>query len=169
MNIDKLNNLNKQTLISEFLKCCGSDKWANLLANKIPFTSLEDLFEKSDEIWKTLGKTDYLEAFSQHPKIGDIESLAKKFANTKDWAENEQSGVNEASNEIIQELATYNGYYDSKFGYIFIVCATGKSAQAMLGILKTRLKNEPEQELKVAADEQNKITKIRLEKLLSSL
>lgn len=169
MAIEKLNQLNKETLKEEFLKCCGAAKWADLLSTQTPFVSKEDLFEKSDSIWQNMSKEDYLEAFSQHPKIGDIESLAKKFANTKDWAENEQSGVNEATQEVIQELATYNEYYDNKFGYIFIVCATGKSAQAMLGMLKTRLKNEPDQELKVAADEQNKITKIRLEKLINSL
>lgn len=169
MAIEKLNQLNKETLKEEFLKCCGATKWADLLSTQTPFNSKEDLFEKSDSIWQNMSKEDYLEAFSQHPKIGDIESLAKKFANTKDWAENEQSGVNEATQEVIQELATYNEYYDNKFGYIFIVCATGKSAQAMLGMLKTRLKNEPDQELKVAVDEQNKITKIRLEKLINSL
>jgi len=168
MTIEKLNQLDKNTLKQELLKCCGANKWADNLANEIPFESEKDLFDKSDKIWNSLDKEDYLEAFAQHPKIGDINSLAKKFANTKGWAENEQSGVNSANNLTIQELATFNNTYDEKFGYIFIVCATGKSAQEMLDILKSRIDNDSEKELKIAGDEQNKITKIRLEKLLKS-
>ena len=168
MNINKLNDLDNNSLKTEFLKCCGSDNWAKKLSELKPFNSEKDLFEKSDEIWNKLEKSDFIEAFSQHPKIGDIDSLAKKFANTKEWAEGEQSGVNSASNQIIMELAESNKLYEEKFGYIFIVCATGKSAKEMLDILKSRIDNDQNQELKIAAEEQNKITKLRLEKLLQS-
>lgn len=169
MSIEKLNSLEKNTLKEEFLKCCGSNNWAENLVNEFPFESEQELFSKSDNVWNSLNKNDYLEAFSQHPKIGDINSLAKKFANTKGWAENEQSGVNSANQQVIEELAEYNDIYDKRFGYIFIVCATGKSAQEMLDILKSRVDNDAEKELKIASEEQNKITKIRLEKLLKSL
>lgn len=168
MSIENLNQLDNNQLKSEFLKCCGSNNWAEELTKRKPFNSEEELYKKSDEIWNSLTKDDWLEAFKQHPKIGDINSLAKKFANTKQWAENEQSGVNAATNQVIEELAKYNNDYDQRFGYIFIVCATGKSAQEMLDILKSRIDNEPDKELKIAGEEQNKITKIRLDKLLKS-
>ncbi|MFN8575225.1 MAG: 2-oxo-4-hydroxy-4-carboxy-5-ureidoimidazoline decarboxylase [Candidatus Sericytochromatia bacterium] len=169
MSIEKLNSLEKNILKEEFFKCCGSNNWVKGLLKESPFNSQEELFNKSDKVWNSLNKSDYLEAFAQHPKIGDINSLAKKFANTKGWAENEQSGVNSANQQVIEELAKYNDIYDKRFGYIFIVCATGKSAQEMLDILKSRIDNDSEKELKIAGDEQNKITKIRLEKLLKSL
>ena len=95
-----------------------------------------------------------------------MESLAKKFASTAEWAYGEQSGVNIAAKETIEALAEANRLYEEKFGYIFIVCATGKSAEEMLGLLQSRLKNSPNEEIQIAADEQNMITKLRLEKLL---
>jgi 2-oxo-4-hydroxy-4-carboxy-5-ureidoimidazoline decarboxylase len=106
-----------------------------------------------------------LEAFEQHPKIGDINSLKKQYANTVAWASNEQAGVDAASDEVLQALAKGNDDYERKFGYIFIVCATGKSAGEMLELLQSRLTNDPESEIKIGAEEQNKITKLRLEKL----
>ena len=109
---------------------------------------------------------DWKEAFSHHPKIGDLESLKKKFSSTAGWASDEQSGVNTASQQIIEALADGNKKYEEKFGYIFIVCAAGKSAEEMLAIFKSRLQNSPEVEIEIAADEQNKITKLRIEKLL---
>ncbi len=112
-----------------------------------PYMGEDELFHYSDKIWFDLAKDDWLEAFSHHPKIGDIESLSKKFADTKQWAEGEQSGVNTASQEILQALAHGNLAYEDKFGYIFIVCATGKSAGEMLEILQERLKNDTEAEI----------------------
>lgn len=166
MNLEELNKLSKETLTEELIKCCGSHTWANALAKETPFSSKEELMNKSDEIWSNVAKEDILEAFLHHPKIGDIESLSKKFANTKAWAEGEQSGVNSANMEVLEALAKGNKDYEEKFGYIFIVCATGKTASEMLEILQARLPNEPEKELAIASNEQNKITKIRLEKLL---
>lgn len=169
MSIEKLNNTDNKILKEEFLKCCGSNSWAEKLVEQRPFSDQEDLFKKSDNIWERMEKDDFLEAFAQHPKIGDINSLAKRFAHTKQWAENEQSGVDSAPDKTIEELAEYNKKYEDKYSYIFIVCATGKSAQEMLEILKSRIDNDPQLELKTAANEQNKITKIRLEKLLMVL
>jgi 2-oxo-4-hydroxy-4-carboxy-5-ureidoimidazoline decarboxylase len=132
-----------------------------------PFASVESLYETADKVWIWLYEEDWLEAFTHHPKIGDIDSLRAKFANTKAWAEGEQSGVEAASEEVLQGLAAGNSAYEAKFGYIFIVCATGKSAGEMLAILNSRLPNDPAVELQLAAVEQQKITRIRLEKLLS--
>ena len=129
--------------------------------------SLEELLEKAEEIWYECSEDDWKEAFAHHPKIGDVESLTKKFASTAQWASGEQSGVNTATEESITALAEGNHLYEEKFGYIFIVCATGKSAEEMLTLLRDRLKNNPEKEIKIAAAEQNKITKLRLQKLIA--
>lgn len=155
-------NLDKESLV----KCCGSKKWLNEMIQSAPFKSIEDIFHKSEKIWYSLDTDDWLEAFSHHPKIGDLNSLQKKFSGTKELAGNEQSGINSASADILKELAKLNKDYENKFGYIFIVCASGKSAVEMLDIIKNRINNSPEVEIKIAMEEQNKITKLRLEKLL---
>ena len=131
-----------------------------------PADDLVELLEDAEEQWFKCSEEDWKEAFAHHPKIGDIDSLKKKFASTAKWASAEQSGVNTASENTIEALAEGNKKYEDKFGYIFIVCATGKSAEEMLGILESRLQNDPKEEIEIAADEQNKITKLRLEKLL---
>lgn len=167
MTLEELNNLSQQEAFDELFKCCGCTNWANKLSAQRPFESIQDLFSKSDQLWAGATKEDGLEAFQHHPKIGDIKSLEKKFASTKEWAGGEQAGVNTASQVVLQELAKGNADYEHKFGYIFIVCATGKSAEEMLALLNNRLGNDAETELKIAMGEQNKITKIRLEKLVA--
>ena len=131
-----------------------------------PADDLVELLEDAEEQWFKCSEQDWKEAFSQHPKIGDIDSLNKKFSDTAHWASDEQSGTSGASAETIKVLVEANKKYEEKFGYIFIVCATGKTADEMLAMLQTRLQNSPEVEIEIAADEQNKITKLRLEKLL---
>ena len=132
----------------------------------IPADDMIELLEDAEEQWWQCNEDDWKEAFRHHPKIGDVGSLAKKFASTAQWASGEQSGVHAAAKETIEALAEGNRLYEEKFGYIFIVCATGKSADEMLNLLRSRLGNSPGDEIKIAADEQNKITKLRIEKLL---
>jgi 2-oxo-4-hydroxy-4-carboxy-5-ureidoimidazoline decarboxylase len=132
----------------------------------VPADDMIELLEDAEDQWWQCSEDDWKEAFSHHPKIGDVESLTKKFASTAHWASGEQSGVGIASKETIEALAEGNRLYEEKFGYIFIVCATGKSAEEMLEMLQSRLENNPAEEIKIAADEQNKITKLRIEKLL---
>jgi 2-oxo-4-hydroxy-4-carboxy-5-ureidoimidazoline decarboxylase len=167
MTLQELNDLDKQVRLEKLLTCCGSQTWANGLNELFPCLSISELVEKSDACWEKVGREDILEAFNHHPKIGDISSLEKKFATTKDWAGNEQSGVNAASQDVLYQLKKGNDDYEEKFGYIFIVCATGKSASEMLEILMSRIPNSLEKELPIAAAEQNKITHIRLHKLLA--
>ncbi|HLG41160.1 MAG TPA: 2-oxo-4-hydroxy-4-carboxy-5-ureidoimidazoline decarboxylase [Chitinophagaceae bacterium] len=166
MTLHELNTLPKQQLKEELAKCCGSSAWVNKMLPFFPADDLVELLEDAEEQWYQCSEEDWKEAFSYHPKIGDSESLKKKFASTAQLASGEQSGVNTASQKIIEALADGNKKYEDKFGYIFIVCATGKSADEMLEILQTRLKNDLKDEIETAADEQNKITKLRLEKLL---
>lgn len=167
MNLTELNNLSTTQLKEELTKCCGSSGWVDKMINNRPFKDKEQLMQQALKNWFSLNENDWLEAFDHHPKIGDVTSLKKKFENTAQWAAGEQSSVNLASEKIIQQLAQYNTDYEKKFGFIFIVCATGKSAEEMLELLKARIKNDRGTEIKIAAEEQNKITLLRLEKLLA--
>tara|TARA_B100001093_G_C26670489_1_gene945961 strand:+ start:569 stop:1075 length:507 start_codon:yes stop_codon:yes gene_type:complete len=162
-----LSTQDLETRKATLFRCCGSTRWADRMADSAPFSSRNDLHHVAIQIWNSLEKEDYLEAFKAHPQIGaSVEELRKKFQKTSDWSSGEQSGMQEASEETIQSLKVANAQYLDRFGYIFIVCATGKSAEEMLGIIQARLPNDPETELLIAAKEQEKITTIRLEKLL---
>ena len=165
LDLQKLNSLSETAFQEALTRCCGSHRWVEAMQSHRPFADMDALLKAAEKTWWGLSREDWLEAFQHHPKIGDINNLRAKFANTKDWAQNEQSGVDSASEDVIQALAEGNTVYETKFGHIFIVCATGKTASEMLEILQSRLPNPPEEELRVAAGEQNKITRLRLEKL----
>jgi 2-oxo-4-hydroxy-4-carboxy-5-ureidoimidazoline decarboxylase len=168
MTLHELNTLPRQQLIEELTKCCGSPAWVNKMLPFFPADDMVELLEDAEEQWWKCSEEDWKEAFAHHPKIGDIDSLKKKFASTAQWASGEQSGVNTASRQTIEALAEGNKKYEEKFGYIFIVCATGKSAEEMLEMLQARLLNDPKDEMEIAADEQIKITQLRLGKLLDT-
>jgi len=165
MTISEFNNLDKVQAFTQLFKCCGSTNWAKNLVEKIPFQNIESLKEISNQIWNLCDEKDFLEAFTHHPKIGDVKSLELKFTSTKTWAAGEQASVGQASFETINLLAEKNQEYENKFGFIFIVCATGKTAEQMLELLIQRLPNTIEKEIAIAATEQNKITHIRIDKL----
>ncbi|HYQ85949.1 MAG TPA: 2-oxo-4-hydroxy-4-carboxy-5-ureidoimidazoline decarboxylase [Bacteroidota bacterium] len=167
MTLDRLNSLPAAEAHSEFLRCCGSDRWAGAMTARRPFSSRENLLQIADELWKSMASEDWIQAFSSHPKIGDLKNLQEKFAATAGMATDEQSGVRGAPDAVLVELADSNRLYEEKFGYIFIVCATGKSAPEMLGLLKRRINNDPATELRVAAAEQSGIMILRLEKLFA--
>ncbi|THU40623.1 2-oxo-4-hydroxy-4-carboxy-5-ureidoimidazoline decarboxylase [Niastella caeni] len=159
---DHLEIEEKRMLLQQ---CCGSTAWVNNMLASLPAEDLVDLLEIAEEQWYVCHEQDWREAFAHHPKIGDIDALKEKFAATAHLAEGEQSSVKEASQLTLQQLADGNEAYEKRFGYIFIVCATGKSADEMLQLLNQRLYNNPEVEIQIAMEEQNKITKLRLEKL----
>ena len=144
------------------MRCCGSRAWADGMLLGRPFPDRNALFLAASEKWLGLGEKDWLEAFSHHPKIGDRNLGAAK------WESQEQRGAQGASEENLRALATGNEQYQRKFGFIFLVCATGKTAEEMLGMLRLRMHNEPRIEIRVAMREQEMITRIRLEKLLNS-
>ncbi|MEO5969202.1 MAG: 2-oxo-4-hydroxy-4-carboxy-5-ureidoimidazoline decarboxylase [Bdellovibrionia bacterium] len=168
MTLDKLNTLTPNEAEAAFSKCCGSSKWVAQMISSRPFSNKEKLLETATKIWNSLAHSDWLEAFSHHPRIGKIEDLEAKFSTTQAWATEEQKGVQGAPQNIIQNLARENLNYENLFGHVFLVCATGKTAEEMLSLLRIRIKNPPSAELNIAAQEQNKITHIRLEKLLSN-
>jgi len=167
MTLLEFNNLPNQKAEEELFKCCGSKNWAKAMLDQRPFRDLDEIDRKATALWMNCDKQDFLEAFTHHPRIGNLKSLEAKFGSTSDWASEEQGSVATAQQKILEQLASANDHYLEKFGYIFIVFATGKSAPEMLEILKKRLNNDPDQEMKIASGEQMKITLIRLKKLLS--
>jgi 2-oxo-4-hydroxy-4-carboxy-5-ureidoimidazoline decarboxylase len=167
MTLHELNILPTDELKEALLKCCGSNTWVEKMLVFFPADDMVELLNDAEDEWYACSEADWLEAFTHHPKIGDVASLTKKFAATAQWASSEQSAVNTASQQIIEALAKGNDDYENKFGFIFIVCATGKSAEEMLALLQARLPNEKPAEIKIAMEEQNKITQLRLQKLLA--
>jgi OHCU decarboxylase len=167
-DLEQLNLLSAKEAESEFLKCCGSPRWARQMASARHFESFNELSETAERVWWSLEPHDWLEAFRSHPKIGEQKAEATTSDEAKRWSEAEQSGVRQAAAQTMQALADLNHKYEEKFGYIFIVCASGKSSDEMLAILRSRLGNNPDEELRVAAAEQAKITKLRLMKLVGS-
>ena len=167
MSIAEFDHLDIEKKKEILKQCCGSPAWVEKMLTIPPAEDLIDLFEDAEEKWDECNEADWKEAFSHHPRIGDINSLTGKFASTANWAGEEQSLVKEATKQVLQSLAEGNKLYEEKFGYIFIVCATGKSPEEMLGGLTARLHNSPAEEIKIAMEEQNKITKLRLEKLFT--
>jgi 2-oxo-4-hydroxy-4-carboxy-5-ureidoimidazoline decarboxylase len=147
-------------------RCCGSVRWARAMAARRPFESDAALFAAADEEWAKAGRDDILEALAHHPRIGaNVDELRQKYASTASWAANEQAGAAAASEETLLALRDANERYHARFGYVFVVCATGKSAGEMLAILRSRIDNAPDTELRIAAEQQHLITRIRLEKL----
>ena len=168
MTLEELNELGSEEAVTELTKCCGTHNWVDRMVSSRPFEDQDALFDTAEEYWFDGSESDWLEAFTHHPKIGDVDSLSKKYANTKAWAGTEQKSVDTAPMEVIEKLAKLNSLYEHTFGFIFIVCATGKTAEEMLEILESRIDNEHQEELKIAMGEQHKITTLRLKKLITS-
>jgi OHCU decarboxylase len=131
-----------------------------------PFENVEDLLNKADREWWSLSERDWLEAFRAHPRIGEQVAAQSKAA--QEWSAQEQLGAKDASPARMAALAVGNRKYEERFGFIFIICATGKTSDEMLAALNSRLRNELQSELRIAAEEQRKITRLRLKKLLST-
>lgn len=161
MTLAELNALPRYRAEEEFLKCCGSKAWARGMARRRPFLTFDRLSKAAGEIWWQLDSAEWLEAFRAHPQIGE-----RKAQTQTGWSSQEQSGMNRASTAVAGALEQGNQEYLAKFGFIFIVYASGKTAEEMLDNLRSRLTNPTEQELRVAAEEQNKITLSRLKRLL---
>ena len=162
--LDPINEAEQIDAVSMFRECCASIRWATLMTLARPFASEYELINTADAIWRDLRDADWLEAFSAHPRIGETKAADTQSAQ---WSAGEQAGMKSADESLTQELAEANREYYDKFGFIFIVCATGKSAEEMLQLCRSRLDNDPETEIRIAAGEQQKITEIRLKKLLA--
>ncbi|REL27610.1 2-oxo-4-hydroxy-4-carboxy-5-ureidoimidazoline decarboxylase [Thalassotalea euphylliae] len=166
MTIAEFNALTEAQAYAALERCCVAPRWVESMLAARPFTSSHALLDKAEQIWQQLGERDYLAAFEGHPQIGDVSTLSAKFANTATQAGHEQSGMGQANAQVLEEMVVLNKAYLAKFGFIFIVCATGKSATEMLELIRQRIDNDAATELAIAAGEQAKITRIRLEKLV---
>jgi len=159
MTLRELNGLAPSDADREFLRCCGSSRWAGAMTAARPFESVSAMQIRGAAIWQSLERQDWLEAFAAHPRIGEQR-------NASSWSTTEQSGMQSADAESKLRMARLNAEYESRFGYIFIVCATGKSPHDMLSLLVARLTHDAATELPIAAGEQRKITALRLAKLV---
>jgi allantoicase len=159
----RFNQLGAKPAIKVFLDCCGSTKWAEQVAKLMPFRGEDELFAAADSIWWSLSHKDWLEAFHHHPPIGGKKAKGHQSEVAKKLSKGEQSTAQTAPSEVLRALKDANKLFTEKFGYVFLICATGKTSEEILSSLKQRLDNDPETELRVAAGEQNKITRIRLE------
>ena len=166
--IERLNALPAGEAEEALRACCGSPEWARRMAAARPFASEDALLALAEEVWWELEEADWLEAFRSHPRIGEREAEAGQTERERGWSAGEQAGAEAADGETRAALAAGNRAYEERFGFIYIVCATGKSAEEMLSILSARLANDPATELRVAAGEQARITAIRLHKLMAS-
>jgi OHCU decarboxylase len=166
-NLEILNALPPEVARAALLACCGSCNWARRLADQRPYRNIEELLAMADSVWADLGPDDWLEAFRAHPRIGE-KPAQDQGTQAGAWSQQEQSGTHAAPHAVLDELAAANRAYEDRFGFLFIVCATGKSAQEMLALLRARLHNEPGRELRIAAEEQRRITRLRLEKFLGA-
>jgi allantoicase len=162
----RLNALPDARARAAFFDCCGCAEWSRRMAARRPFAGAAQLFEEADKTWGELGHEEWLEAFRHHPPIGGRTARGGQSAAARRWSAREQSAMHGAPRSALEALAEANHAYESHFGYIFIVCAAGRGGEEALANLKERLGNDAETELRVAAEEQRKITRLRLEKLI---
>jgi 2-oxo-4-hydroxy-4-carboxy-5-ureidoimidazoline decarboxylase len=182
MRLADLNGLDRDAATEVLLRCCGSTRWAQSMADARPFADAEALFAQGEAAWSSLETADWLEAFAAHPQIGSTGStgsvrtlqpdagaeLPAPPAKATAWSDQEQAGVVDAGDSIRRRLSAGNAEYAARFGYIFIICATGQAAADMLDALERRLRNDPGMELGVAAAEQRNIIRLRLAKLIAT-
>lgn len=160
MNLDELNALPEDEARDVFLACCGAERWAEAMARQRPFASLDSLQRSAERLWWELDEEDWLQAFQAHPRIGESTAGSGRSAR---WSRGEQAGV---GGRAMRRLAEANREYEERFGYLFVICASGRDGDEILDALEERLGNDPPGELQVAAGEQAEITRLRLEKLL---
>jgi 2-oxo-4-hydroxy-4-carboxy-5-ureidoimidazoline decarboxylase len=166
MTLAELNALPEAEAGEAFARCCGASAWVERMVARRPFTRDAQVLEIARETWQTMTPAGWREAFAHHPRIGDLDSLQRRYAATADLASREQAAVSKTTRAVLEALAEGNRAYEQRFGYIFIVFASGKGAEEMLELLKNRLGNEPAAEIGIAAGEQWKIMERRLGQML---
>jgi allantoicase len=166
--IARFNQLSRAQARKALYDCCASKKWVEQMIAQRPFPSTANLLDASDRTWSALGRQEWLRAFRHHPAIGERRAKGKQSRTARRWSMGEQSLAQEASAGALRALIAANRTYQAKFGHVFLICASGKSTEEILRNLQERMSNEPELELRNAAREQRKITRLRLEKLLES-
>ena len=168
ISVEGLNALSAERASELFRACCGASRWVAAMVSRRPYFSRDAVFRAADDEWQSMDEVDWLEAFSHHPRIGESTSAAGSDATARGWSASEQGGVASAPEETRIGLARLNHDYETRFGFIYIVCATGRSATELLELARARMQNDRDTELRGAAEEQRKITRLRLEKLLDT-
>src|SRR2546429_8856917 len=162
--LEALNSLSPEQANAEFLKCCGSRTWAREMNEALPSARVVQLLVTADNVWSSLSNEDWLEAFRAHPKIGEKKASTAQSEQAQKWSAQEQAETQEAAAETKAALAEGNRSYLERFGFIFIICASGKSAEEMLASLNNRLQNDAQTELEIAAEEQRRSEERRVGK-----
>jgi OHCU decarboxylase len=163
--LDAWNKADEATALEAMIACCGATRWASAMTALRPIGSVAELSQAADRVWSTMAETDRMEAFACHPRIGERKA-AHAVAKSAAWSKQEQSSAASAAGNVLTEIAEGNAQYEQLYGFTYIVCATGKTAQEMLAILKRRLASNRVAELLEAAEQQRQITQIRLGKWL---
>jgi OHCU decarboxylase len=169
--LDRWNKAEENEALSAMIACCGARRWAEAMVALRPMANVVELSLSADRVWSSMDEADWMEAFACHPRIGEREGIGERraahaSARSQAWSQQEQSSAEDAEDAVLAELAAGNALYEERFGFTYIVCATGKSAEEMLNILNRRLANERAAELGEAAEQQRQITQIRLGKWL---
>ena len=159
------NNTDVASALDAMLACCGARKWADAMVALRPVANVPALSEAADRVWSTMDEANWMQAFACQPRIGERKET-QAAVQSAPLSQQEQSSVALAAETVLASLAAGNALYEARFGFTYIVCATGKSAEEMLAILNRRLANSRADELREAAEQQRQITQIRLGKWL---
>jgi OHCU decarboxylase len=168
VTLRELDALSESDAADLLRSCCGSARWIDAMVARRPFRSEEELLSAADDVWSSCTEEDWLEAFAHHPRIGATQATAAQTGQAGQWSAEEQGRVRSAASVVQEDLVEVNRAYEERFGFIYIVCATGKSPEELLSIANRRLSNGRDTELRIAAEEQRRITHIRLQKLLGA-
>jgi 2-oxo-4-hydroxy-4-carboxy-5-ureidoimidazoline decarboxylase len=166
VTLEELNALSPDRAMDAFRSCCGASRWVMGMASSMPYSSRDAVLATADVVWSKLGPDDWREAFTHHPRIGERPRVDKQESQAAQWSSDEQQNVSSADASVRAELDAVNREYEARFGFIYIVCASARAAEELLAFARERMQNTLETELRVAAEEQRKITRLRLEKLL---
>jgi OHCU decarboxylase len=167
VTLGELNTLSRDRAAELFTACCGASRWVSAMVMRRPYANVDEMLNVADDVWRDLEPADWLEAFAHHPRIGEQESAAPRGNIATVWSASEQAGVSMTQDRA--RLAAINEEYEQRFGFIYIVCAAGRSADELMSIGQARLRNDANLELRIAANEQRKITALRLRKLITGL
>ncbi|HET6168980.1 MAG TPA: 2-oxo-4-hydroxy-4-carboxy-5-ureidoimidazoline decarboxylase [Terracidiphilus sp.] len=166
-NLAEWNDGPDTVAMETMIACCGARRWAEAMVALRPFSSIVELRTEADRVWNTIEEGDWMQAFASHPRIGEHKAAHASAISTA-WSQQEQSSAVSASKQVMDDLAEGNRLYEERFGFTYIVCATGKNGEEMLAILNRRLTHDRSTELREAVEQQRQIMQIRLGKWLAS-
>ena len=168
LTLARLNALPVAEAEEQLRACCGSSRWVEAMLARRPFGSADQLLAAADEAWRATGPQDWDEAFAHHPRIGERQAAAPVSVTAGAWSAREQATAADAGAAVRAALAEANAAYERRFGRIYLVCASGRSAEELLADVAARMRNDPEREREVAVEEQRKITRLRLNTLIDA-